>query len=84
MTRTYPRHVSEAQFVLVLKYNYDHIVNGKLLGTVEEENHKSGTILLTVQQNTNDILAYYANLLTQEFDDPFLSPVVPFVNSPYA
>jgi hypothetical protein len=37
---------------------------GELLGTVEDHDRESGTILLMVDQSASDILAYYTNLLT--------------------
>ena len=37
---------------------------GELLGTVEDNDHESGTILLIVDQNASDILEYYTSLFT--------------------
>jgi len=37
--------------------------NGELLGTVEDHEHQSGTILLKIEQPPKDILAYFTNLL---------------------
>jgi hypothetical protein len=38
--------------------------DGELLGTVEDNDHESGTILQIINQSTSDILEYYTRLLT--------------------
>ncbi len=47
-----------------LPFPYITSSEGKLLGTVEDGDHESGTILLIVDQSASDILAYYTGLLT--------------------